>query len=75
MLLPGFKSNTMQLVPLVTEGHGEALNWRDAATARAYCELGIRVKAIDEKTACIVRQKLNIIVLIRQIFWAGTRRL
>ena len=57
VLLARFKSNTRPLLPLVTEGHSGASNYRSQAVTKL-TESGedaeTRVKAIDEEAARIV---------------------
>lgn len=64
MLLPSFENNTVPLLPLVTEGHDEALNY-GIARRQELSEWTLRtgetrVKVIDEKAARMGLQNLDL---------------
>ena len=64
MLLPSFENNTVPLLPLVTEGHDEALNYgiaRRQELSESTLRTGeTRVKVIDEKAARMGLQNLDL---------------
>jgi len=64
VLLPSFENNTVPLLPLVTEGHDEALNYgiaRRQELSESTLRTGeTRVKVIDEKAARMGLQNLDL---------------